>query len=63
MTEQNEKGDNLNKRQIKSKGQSNIDNPEKLVTLEAHKKTKTNKVKNKIHYVLDTTMSKQTQIT
>ena len=34
MTEINDKGDNLNKRQIKSKGQSNIDNPEKLVTLE-----------------------------
>ena len=54
------KGDSLNKRQIKSKVQSNIDNPQKLVTLEAHKKMKTNKTKNKIQYIMDATISKQT---
>jgi hypothetical protein len=39
------KGDSLNKHQIKSKGQLNMDNPEKLVSLEAHKKMKTKKIK------------------
>jgi hypothetical protein len=39
------KGDTINKRQIKSKGQLNMDNPEKLVSLEAHKKRKTKKSK------------------
>ena len=35
---------------MKSKGQSNVENPEKLVTLEVHKKTQTNKTKYKIQY-------------
>jgi hypothetical protein len=49
----------LNKHQRIPKGQYNIDNPEKHWV---HKtKTKTNK--NITHYVLDTTMRKQTQIT
>jgi len=37
-----------------------MDNPEKLAT---RHKTKTNKIKNTIQYVLDTTLRKQTQIT
>jgi len=35
-----------------------MDNPEKLTTY----KTKKNKTKNRIQYVLDTTVRKQTQI-
>ena len=63
MTEINEQADSLNKRQIKLKRQSNMDNPEKLATLETHKKMKVSKTKNKVQYIVDTTISKQTQIT
>jgi hypothetical protein len=46
------------------KGQSKMDNPEKLATLgtQRHKTTK-NKAKITTQYVLDTTIRKQTKIT
>ena len=50
----------INKRQRIPKGQSNIDNPEKLATLGIQGEEKHNK--NTTYYVLDTTIHKQTQI-
>ena len=52
---------NTNKRQRIPKGQSTIDNPEKLATLGTQDEVKQNK--NTTQYVLDTTMRKQTQTT
>ena len=52
---------NTNKRQRIPKGQSKIDNPEKLATLGTQDEVKQNK--NTTQYVLDTTMRKQTQTT
>ena len=51
----------INKRQKIPKGQSNMDNPEKLATQGAQDEEKQHK--NTTQYVLDTTVRKQTQIT
>jgi len=45
-----------------TKGQSNVENPEKLATLGTRHKSKTNKTKTQLN-MLDTTLQKQTQIT
>ena len=52
---------NLNKRQRIPKGQSNMDNSEKLALWGTQDEEKQDK--NTTQYVLDTTMRKQTQIT
>ena len=52
----------VNKRQIIQKGQSKMDNSEKLATYRANR-TEKNQDKNKTQYALDTTIRKQTQIT
>ena len=49
-----------NKRQRIAKGQSKIDNPEKLATQGTQNEDKQNE--NTTQYVLETTMRKQTQI-
>ena len=51
----------INKRQIIPKGQSKMDNPEKLARQGTQDEDK--QIKNTTQYVLDTTMRKQTQIT
>ena len=51
----------INKRQTIPKGQSKMDNPEKLATYGTQDEDKQNK--NTTQYVLDTTIHKQTQIT
>ena len=51
----------FNKRYRTPKGQSNMDNPEKLATLGTQDEEKQNK--NTTQYMLATTMHKQTQIT
>ena len=51
----------INKRQKIPKGQSKMDNPEKLATQGAQDEEKQHK--NTTQYVLDTTVRKQTQIT
>ena len=51
----------INKRQRIPKGQSKMDNPEKLATYGTQDQEKQNK--NTTQYVLDTTMHKKTQIT
>ena len=48
------------KRQRIPKGQSKMDNPEKLATYGTHDEEKQNK--NTTQYALDTTMRKQTQL-
>ena len=52
---------NLNKRQRIPKGQSNMDNPEKLALWGTQDEEKQDK--NTTQYLLDTTTRKQTQIT
>ena len=51
----------INKRQRIQKGQSKMDNPEKLAIQGTQDEEKQNK--NTTQYVLDTTTRKQTQIT
>ena len=51
----------INKRQRIPKGQSNMDNPEKLATYGTQDEEKQNK--HTTQYVLNTTIRKQTQIT
>ena len=50
------------KRQRKQKGQSRIDNPQKLATL-GTQDTRRRRTQQTTHYVLDTAIRKQTQIT
>ena len=52
----------INKRQRTQKGQSIMDNPQKLATQSTQDEAKKSK-KNTTQYVLDTIIRKQTQIT